>query len=499
MHSRVDGLTSQPFGLSWPLVVGVVTLALFGLAGRDAVLGDPDTYWHLAAGRWILEHGAIPSQDPFSHSAPGAPWVAHEWLSEILLAGLLSFAGWDGPALAAAAVTAGTLAYMTRFLLARMEPMHALALTFVAAMMLATHLLARPHVFAWPVMALWTGTLVNAAESGRRPPWWLLGVMAVWANLHGGFTLGLALAAGLAVEAVLGTPADKRRHAALAWGSFLALAVLASMVTPHGWSGIWHTVLMLNLKFSLEVITEWKSLNFHEPQALELWLLLALALAFSGALRLPWLRIAMLLALVHLALKFGRSTATLGLLSPFLVATPLARHWARMRRGASDAETLDRFFRLLAAPASKMGLALAAAMIAIGVAVAPSSGGHAPKPLRTLEAAVAAARAAGLSGPVLNSYNFGGYLIYRGIPVLIDGRADMYGDEFMKQYVAATSVSEPDALPAMLTKFRIQWTLLQPGMPAVALLDRLPGWRRVYSDDVAVVHAAGLDATALRQ
>ena len=498
MHTRVDGSLSQPLGLSWPLVVGIVTLALFGVAGRDVVLGDPDTYWHLAAGRWILEHGAIPSQDPFSHSMPGAPWVAHEWLSEIVLAALLSFAGWGGPALAAAAVAAATLAYMTRFLLARMEPMHALALTFIAAMMLATHLLARPHVLAWGVMAVWAGTLVDAAEQGRRPPWWLLGVMAVWANLHGGFTLGLALAGGLAVEAVLAAPAAERRLVVVRWGSFLALALLASMATPHGWGGLWHTVHTLSLTFSLEVINEWKSLNFHEPQPLEFWLLLVLALGFSGALRLPWLRIVMVLGLVHLALKFGRSTATLGLLAPFLVATPLARHWASLRRGAADAEALDRFVRLLAAPASKMGLALGAAIVAAGLAAASHAGRHPPKQLRTLEPAVAAASAAGLTGPVLNSYNFGGYLIYRGIPVLIDGRADMYGDPFMKQYVAATTLSEAEGRPALLAKFRIQWTLLQPGTPAVALLARLPGWRRVYADDVAVVHAAGLDAAALR-
>lgn len=497
MQIRVDALSAQPFGLSWPLVVGLVTFGLFGFAGRDTLLGDPDTYWHLAAGRWMLEHGAIPSQDPFSHTMAGAPWVAHEWLSEILLAGLLSLAGWNGPALAAAAVTAGTLAYMTRFLLARMEPMHALALTFISAMMLATHLLARPHVLAWGVMALWTGALVNAAESGRRPPLWLLGILALWANLHGGFTLGLALAGGLAVEAVIAAPATSRRATVLQWGAFLGLAVLASMVTPHGWGGIWHTVHTLNLKFSLEVISEWKSLNFHEPQPLEFWLLLVLALAFSGLVRLPWLRIAMLLALVHLALKFGRSTATLGLLAPFLVATPLARHWAALRRRAGDAEALDRFVRLLAAPASRMGVALGAAIVALGIAAAPS-GRLPPKQLRTLEAAVAAAAAAGLSGPVLNSYNFGGYLIYRGIPVFIDGRADMYGDDFVKQYVTAVSASESDALPALLAKFKVQWTLLEPGMPAVALLDRLPGWRRVYTDDAAVVHAAGLDATALR-
>src|SRR5258708_928797 len=77
-----------------------------------------------------------------------------------------------------------TLAGLTRFLLARMEPVHALLFVGMAAAMMLSHLLVRPHVLVWPLFALWVGVQVNASESHRSPPWWLLIVMALWANLH---------------------------------------------------------------------------------------------------------------------------------------------------------------------------------------------------------------------------------------------------------------------------------------------------------------------------
>ena len=136
--------TPRTFGLSWPLLVAALALLAILLgAPSDAVLRDPDTYWHLAAGRWILEHGSVPLSDPFSHTLPGAPWVAHEWLSEIILAGIFRLAGWSGLVVATALSFAATLAYLNRFLLARLEPLHALVLTGLAASLLAMHLLAR--------------------------------------------------------------------------------------------------------------------------------------------------------------------------------------------------------------------------------------------------------------------------------------------------------------------------------------------------------------------
>jgi hypothetical protein len=90
--------------------------------------------------------------------------------------------------------------------------------------------------------------------------------------------------------------------------------------------------------------------------------------------------------------------------------------------------------------------------------------------------------------PVLNDYAFGGYLIFRGMRPFIDGRADVYGDTFFADY---TGMMRPDQtrLTRTLAERGIRWTILPPDSPAVAVLDTLKEWHRLYADDVAIVHA----------
>ena len=91
-----------------------------------------------------------------------------------------------------------------------------------------------------------------------------------------------------------------------------------------------------------------------------------------------------------------------------------------------------------------------------------------------------------VEGPVFNDYAFGGYLIFAGIKPFIDGRY-FYGDAFIKRYFDAAFVLS-DELPRLLAEYHIAWTLLGAKTPAVVLLDHLPGWRRLYADDIAAVH-----------
>ena len=89
--------------------------------------------------------------------------------------------------------------------------------------------------------------------------------------------------------------------------------------------------------------------------------------------------------------------------------------------------------------------------------------------------------------PVLNAYDFGGYLIFEGVKVFVDGRTDMYGDVFLGNY---DRMMKPDAgaLRDSLARWHIAWTILPPG-PAAQTMDTLPGWHRLYSDGFAVVHS----------
>jgi hypothetical protein len=489
---------ARTLGLSWPLIVAL--LAVLGVlcvlpAGRG--LG-PDLYWHIAAGNWIAQHATVPTNDPFSHSMLGAAWTAQEWLSEIVLAMAYHAGGWSAIATLGAICYAITLALLTRFLLRRMEPVHALLLVGLAAGLMLTHLSVRPHVLAWPLMALWVAAQIDASESGKAPPRWLLLVMLLWANLHGGFTLGLVLSLGIALDAVVSQPHAARLPLARRWLGFIGLAVLASMATPHGWNGLWYTAYVMLKHDAKSLIDEWQSPNFHQPQALEVWLMLVLALALSGRMRLPIVRTAMLLGLVHLALTSVRHGATLGLVSPFLLALPAARLWSSVNQqnGANDAQKIDRVFRALAAPARQSTIALTCVVAALTVVLVVPARNPAPSHRVAPSPALAAAKAAGVAGPVLNSYNFGGYLIFTNVPVFIDGRSELYGDAFLKRTAQAVRLLDEGALPRLLEDYRIGWTLLEPGIPAVAALERMPGWTRVYADDVAVVHMRRSDVAA---
>lgn len=236
-------------GMSWPLVVALtVCIGLLSYT-TSQTLTDPDTHLHLATGYWIFQHQAVPSVDPFSYTRGGSPWIAHEWLAQWLLAAAHQTGGWTGLVLLTLSTFALTLAYLLRFLLSRMPPIYALLFTALASSVLVTHLLARPHVLAWPMLAVWLGSLVTASEQNRSPPWWLLGLMVLWANLHGSFTLGLALVLPIALEVVLNSPRASRGKAMRTWGGIL----LPFRAGSHGHAGGLERPLVYLSRFQSEI------------------------------------------------------------------------------------------------------------------------------------------------------------------------------------------------------------------------------------------------------
>ena len=435
----------------------------------------------------MLDHHRVPTWDLFSYTMPGAPATTQEWGAEIIVATIYRVAGWSGLVLLAAAIFGVTLSYVVRFLLRRLEPLHAVTLTCLTGAMMFPLSMARPHAMVWPLAALWVATLVKAAEERRSPPWWLAAVMCLWANLHGSFMLGLALIFPFALESIMAarrekSDADYRRLLAR-WALFFCAAIVCVLINPVGYRALLFPFHMLGMKTVLALITEWRSPDFERPQALTIWLFALLALALSGRFRLPWIRSALLLGLLYMALQHQRNIPLLALLSPFILAGPLA---AQRTAAPADNNVLDRVFRALALPASWstawigiIGSFLVAALVLRAQHPVPTN----YSPVRAVDALVAS----GVKGPILNDYNFGGYLIFRGIPVFIDSRADMYGEKFVTKTLQTVWLSRP-GFEELLEKYHIQSTLLPADAAAARLLDRLPGWRRLYSDDMAVVH-----------
>ncbi len=473
------------YGLSLPLIFG---LGAYGLiAGNGgAVLHDPDTYLHLAVGRWIIAHRAVPDHGIFSGTMAQASWVAHEWLGEVVLAWLFDTFGWAGLVAVTAFCAAAAVALLLRELLRSFVPVHAMIATALAVTLVIPHVLARPHIFTLPILVAWGAGLVRARSENRAPAVRLALLMVLWANLHGGYLFGLGLAGLLAAEAVLLAPDWRTRcEAAGGWGFFGVLAVSAALLTPYGIAGLLLPFRLTGMSFAMGQLVEWRSPDFQSFEPLELWLAVVLFSGFSLGWRLPPTRLLLLLLLLHMALQHRRHSELVGLVAPLLLAPALGPQ-LRALAASRSAGPVDRSLAELAKPASLRGVALAGALLA-AVSAAVLHGTATRPDVVMPAAALAAVEAAHVTGPVLNDYGFGGYLIFAGTPPFIDGRAELYGDEFIKRYVQAMLL-ESDELPKLLTQYGIAWTLIAPERPAALLLDHLPGWRRLYADDVAVVH-----------
>jgi hypothetical protein len=370
----------------------------------------------------------------------------------------------------------------------RIDTLPAALGALAGAALVLPHLLARPHVFALPLMVLWCGGVFAARDERRRPSWALLWLMLLWANLHGSFLFGIALAGYLGGEAVLAARGWQERFAVgRHWAAFVLAAAAVSLVNPNGVTAVVQPFRLMTMPALQSGFGEWQPADLAGFPALAGWLVCAAALVTAGWRSLPWTRLLLLFGLAYMALAHVRHADLLGLAGPLAIAAPLAprlRAWLR----PAAASPLLRGAAQLARPARTAGVLVA---IALGVAVSVpvllrpiDRGGDAVTP----QSALAAARGLQLAGPPFNSEAFGGYLVFSGVPTFIDGRVELYGNDFLAAYLAAER-GDAAMLAALLDRYHIAWSLVQAQAPVAAALDRLPGWRRVYADDRAVVHA----------
>lgn len=434
------------------------------------VLNDGDTYWHLATGEWILAHGRVPDADVFSYTVPGRPWVAHEWLAETLMALAARVAGWSGVVSLFALIAGGAA-----WLLARRVSLSVGGLTLVAVVTLALacmggSLLARPHLFMLPLLLVWTLEMLDARAAGRAPRLVFALLMTLWANLHGSWVFGFVVAGTFGLEALVEPGAD-RLKVIRDWGLFALASLACAAITPHGPAGLIFPFQLTSMAV-LPHIVEWRPEDFSRVSTFQVAVLAALFTTLSRGVKVPPVRLLLLLGLLVMAVQHTRHQLVLAALAPLLLAPPLAAALGQEPAKVRPPRALWTGF----------GLACAA-LLAVRLALPLQRTDGLNSPVTALEHAPAELRAK----PVLNGYGLGGYLIYKGVKPYIDGRADMYGDAFSAEYFRATS---PDraALDKLVRDHRVAWTIFAPDDPAVAALDADPAWRRLYADAHAVIH-----------
>ncbi len=459
-----------------PLWVGIGVYALF-LLGGNRLLIDPDTLWQVTVGQWIIDHRAVPETDVFSFTMRGQPWISTQWLSQVVFAKSHALFGWSGPVVISAAAIAATFALFTRFLNRHLSESTTLVFFAAALVLTVGHLLARPHVLAMPVMVAWTIGLVAAADRREAPSLWLLPLMALWSNLHGGFVFGLVLIAPIALDAVVSAKANARRALVLRWAAFGIAALIAACVNPYGWNALLAAQKILSLGGALPLIMEWRPADFGSLGPLEICLLLGLGLALWRGIRLPPLRIVLLLGFLHMALSQARAGEILALLAPLVLAAPLAA-----QIGGSEV-----LHSRTAAPLRGVLFAFVAVLVMAGTVAYAAVHRFEPHPHSAPVAAVAELKKLNVER-VFNDYDFGGYLIASGVAPFIDGRTELYGEKFFVDHNAASGLMEPENLFRLLEQYKIEATLMRTQSAATKLLDHIDGWQKIYADDIATIH-----------
>jgi hypothetical protein len=441
------------------------------LASKPGLFGDGDVSWHVAAGRWILQNRAIPTTDPFSFTMAGQPWIAHEWLSEIIYASAFDFAGFAG--LAAVVALAITALHWIVFahLRPRVGPV-AMLVSFIALdLVLAKFMLARPHVLIWPLLALWTALLFNYRDRGQIPPLWLALLVTVWTNLHGSFPIAWIVAAPIALDAVISSRWS--RPVLLGWLAFGIASVLAVLLNANGLTQLLLPLNIMGMK-SASIITEWKPSSPSFSPLFYVVLLGTLAAMMLRGVKLRLGETILLLFLLGWAFSQIRHQGWLVIVATMVLAPHLA--------GRRAAQTLfpDMRIRRLWAGGAFLVVALLA-LIRFSVPLEPKHSQTTPQKL------LAQVPPGLRTKPVFNEYSFGGPLILAGIKPYIDGRADMYGDAFVLDWrdMARGDMSK---FEGAVRRYDIQWTLLRPNQPLVKQLDASPRWRRIYADKVGVIH-----------
>lgn len=480
LHERAESLSADEAmpRSSWipperyPLYERLI-FALFVLflpplfASTPQLFDDGDVSWHIAAGRWMLEHGSIPSVDPFSYPMAGQPWVAHEWLAEIIYSSAFEVAGYSG---LAAVVTLALMALNVVVFLhlrGRVGPVALMVSLAAMAVMLSPFLLARPHVLAWPFVAAWTAALMASRERERSPPLPLVLIMFGWANLHASFLIGFVVAACIALDAIISSRWNDRLLKD--WMIFGLASFIAALLNVNGIEGLLHPVAVSNMK-ALPAIGEWMA---SSPQAAPMFYVVLLGGLAAVLVRKPRFlpgEILLLLASLALAFLHFRHQSIFAILSVLIVAPKLASV-------CPGARQLHLMWLVAVAIT-----AISVVGVRAAVGIAPQENfanprgliAHVPDPLRDL--------------PVFNEYDFGGPLILAGIDPYIDGRTDMYGDAFFGTY---RDIIRGDAgkFDCIVRRYGIRWTMIRhSSRPLLSLLDTSPHWRRIYSDPVGVLH-----------
>ena len=469
------------------------------------VVNDPDFGWHLAAGKYYVEQGAIPHRDIFSYTMSDYSWVNHEYASDALYYVLYLLGGTTTILISVLFLGIGLLFYLVLFpqlfpkTLATEEK---LLMGFIALMLSRPFWGVRSQVFDWIGMAgmflIW-----NYAVRTRSwvTLWWIPILFFVWANVHGGFLIGLMVLSMLVFFEIISRlkPAFVRsahrqsltmllkeyKHTFITFLMIVVGSLAATFLTPYGYdlhSDIWNTVTN---QAGRSMIAEWQPVSMTSPHIFPFWLYFVFFILFLAVgdkfARFSPQEAVLLIFFLLMAFSSVRFI-------PFFVLVSLPMLYGKFFR-------FPLFVPLLA-------FAVFTSFFVSGILPARGTSANVISPLEYLltadiyssgtpAKAFAYLKEHYPDGHVFNEYDWGGDLIWSfpGAKTFIDGRMSYWrqgGRSIPVDYAAIYYVQQ--GWYKKIEEYDIRWFFLKPEAPVAGALDILTDqWEKKYEDQRAVI------------
>lgn len=485
----------------------ILFLALFTMTVRE--ISDPDFWWHLRAGQYMVENATVPHTDPFSFTAQGKEWITHEWLSEVFIYGLYRLGSFALLTVLFSAII--TVAFAITYLRSNGRPYLAGFALLLGALATAPTWGVRPQMLTLLLMSVFLFLLDRyTATRNIRFLIPLPLLMILWVNLHSGYAIGIVV---LAVYLFANTiefittrpnsrlsfvvpasdhptfrPADSQSPVSSLQSPALPLVVvfIISLVVvplnPNGLRMFTYPFETLASPVMQKYIQEWFSPDFHQTEWLPFAILVLALLATSlvARARVPLAHAILLFLLGLLAFRSVRNIPLFVLVAIPVLSAQLAA-WIPLR--ASNAKT-PRPMQII--NGALVAILAFVVVLRVGSVLINQSNVEQQK---FPAAAVAWIQQNRPTPNMYNSYGWGGYLIWKLYPdykVYIDGRADVHGDAFIENFLDIYRAAP--GWQTQLASRNVNFVLIEPDAPLTQALAADPLWTNVFSDSQSVIY-----------
>jgi MFS family permease len=468
------------------LFISLLTVVI--LFGPRTFNLDGDLGRHITIGNYSIENLTVPRTDIFSHTMTGQTLTPHEWLAQVLLALAHRILGLPGVVLLTALIIASTFTTVLYESQARSKaPVISLGITILAAAASSLHWLARPHVFTFIFLAIWS-LLLERVRRKKYAPLWVFGLlMLVWANTHGAFIAGFVTwGAYLAGELFEAWKTRQWRSSRLkSWGMIGLISLAATLLNPAG-IRLWGTSIgFVSNHYLVSHTQEYLPPDFHNPVTWPFLLLIAFTIWMLGSKKqpLPVANSLLLTGWIILGLYSARNIPLFA-----IIAAPILSETAANNLASSRWKTIEDNLRKTDQSLRGTTWIIMGILGAVLLMATPAM-----RIYNRFDATVFPVKASNWlekhpqEGRVFNYFPWGGYLLYRQWPeslVFIDGQTDFYGESLTREYEQVINVTKD--WKAIINKYQIEWAII-PSESSLASALSEDNWEILYQDTTATI------------